>query len=292
MKRISMVGVVASTVGSFLAASTVILSAGLAVANPSSTKPGGEPPKSDPYGGLSLTDRKTLDLPVGVPVYDPNPPAPEVKPVPPDAIPPPDNDDPSDEQPPVFFGEEIDSDTNSVIYLIDNSGSMTLSMEPFADQNGNIIRGNRLDRAKAELKRSISSLTDNFCFNVMFYDECTMACWPAKQKATVENKAACFAWIDSVQPDGWTNTGMAVAQALQDKGNLSIVLLSDGSPNFIDCSMNYVGTFDQHRELIRNANSQGATINAFGIGVASDPDARSFMVSVAAQNTGSYIEIN
>lgn len=288
MKRISMVGVVASTVGSFLAASTVILSAGLAVANPST---GGEPPKSDPYGSISMSDRGSLDLPIAVPVYDPNPPSPEVKPVP-VATPPGDNDDPSDEPPPVFFGEEIDADTNSVIYVIDNSGSMTLSMEPFADQNGTIVRGNRLDRAKSELKRSISSLTDSFHFNVIFYDECTMFCWPSKQRATVENKAAAFAWIDSVQPDGWTNTGMAVAQALQDKENMSIVLLSDGSPNFIDCACNYVGTFDQHRELIRNANSQSATINAFGIGVSSDPDARSFMVSVAARNNGSYIEIN
>lgn len=289
MKRISMVGVVASTVGSFLAASTVILSAGLAVANPST----GETPPGGPYdGGSTLVDRSGLDLPIMIPVYDPNPPKLETKPVPPDAVPAPDNDDPSDEPPPVFFGEEIDSDTNSVIYVIDNSGSMTLTMEPFADQNGNIVRGNRLDRAKAELKRSISSLTDNFNFNVMFYDECTMSCWTSKQKATPENKAAAFAWIDTVQPDGWTNTGMAVAQALQDKENQSIVLLSDGSPNFIDCSMNYVGTFDQHRELIRNANSQAATINAFGIGVSSDPDARSFMVSVAAQNNGSYIEVN
>src|SRR5690606_33775031 len=98
-------------------------------------------------------------------------------------------------------------------------------------------------------------------------------------------------WIAQVQPDGWTNTGLAVAQALRDKDNTAVVLLSDGSPNFLDCSMNYVGTFEQHRDLIRSQNTQGAVVNAFGIGLASDIDARSFMMAVAAENRGSYVEI-
>ncbi len=292
MKRISMVGVVASTAGAILAASTVTLSASLAVANPA----GEDPYKAGLFPGL---DRGGLDLPVEVPVYDPNPssnttPVPpdfkKPRELPPDTLPP--KDDPRDEPAPVFFGEEIDGQTNSVIYVIDNSGSMTLSVEPFVDENGTVIQGgNRLDRAKAELRRSISTLSESFMFNVIFYDECTMSCWATKQKATAANKQQAFSWIGSVQPDGWTNTGMAVAQALRDKQNTSIVLLSDGSPNFLDCSMNYVGTFDQHRDLIRNENSQGAVVNAFGIGVATDVDARSFMMAVAAENRGSYIEI-
>lgn len=294
MKRISMVGVVVSTAGSVLAASTVILSAGLAVANPST----GEDPQK--YGLLGGVDRGGLDLPVEVPVYDPNRNSSKVTPVPPDFkrprdFPPgeePPADDPRDEPPPVFFGEEIDAQTHSVVYVIDNSGSMTLSVEPFTDENGAVVRqGNRLDRAKTELRRSISTLPDTFFFNVMFYDECTMACWTSKQKATAANKEFAFAWIAAVQPDGWTNTGLAVAQALRDKDNQAIVLLSDGSPNFLDCSMNYVGTFDQHRDLIRNENSQGAVVNAFGIGVETDIDARSFMMAVAAENRGSYVEI-
>ncbi len=296
MKRISMVGVVASMTGSILAASTVTLSASLAVAGPSS----GEDLRK--AGFLPGMNRGELDLPIEVPVYDPNRHKPrDPLPVPPDftrprdlppGTEPPPGDDPRDEPPPVFFGEEIDAQTDSVVYVIDNSGSMTLSVEPFVDENGQIVpSGNRLDRAKTELRRSISTLPPSFSFNVIFYDECTMSCWASKQKATPENKQYAFAWIAQVQPDGWTNTGLAVAQALRDKGNTAVVLLSDGSPNFLDCSMNYVGTFEQHHDLIRNENSQGAVINAFGIGVQSDPDARSFMMAVAAQNRGSYVEI-
>ncbi|MCW8138893.1 MAG: VWA domain-containing protein [Planctomycetota bacterium] len=294
MKRISMVGVVASTSGAILAASTVILSAGLAVANPN--------PGLDGKGPLGAVDRSDLDLPVMVPVYDPNPKPKPSHTIPGDFMPPPPRDfplpprpdggDPRDEPPPVFFGEEIDSNTNSIIYVIDNSGSMTLSVEPFTDETGEVVRnGNRLDRAKAELRRSISSLPDTFFFNVIFYDECTLSCWSNKQRATSANKQYAFSWIAGVQPAGWTNTGMAVSQALRDKDNRSIVLLSDGSPNFLDCAMHYVGTFDQHRDLIRNENTQGATINAFGIGIASDIDARSFMLAVAADNRGSYVEV-
>jgi hypothetical protein len=294
VKRISMVGVVASTAGSILAATTVIFSASLAVAGPTD---GG---LSDAYQVRGI-DRSGLDLPVTVPVYASKgqttklvglaPPDLRMPTALPEGTPP--ADDPRDEPPPVFFGEEIDADTNSVIYVIDNSGSMSLTVEPFQDEGGNVVSaGNRLDRAKTELRRSIATLPESFYFNVIFYDECTMACWPSKKQATAANKASAFSWISTVQPDGWTNTGLAVAEALRDKQNTSVVLLSDGSPNFLDCGMVYVGTFEQHRDLIRNSNSQGATVNAFGIGLSADRDARSFMQAVAAENGGSYVEIN
>lgn len=296
MKRISMVGVVASTAGSIVTAMTVIFSAGLAVASPDGQM-------ADGYQAYA-TDRSGLDLPVSIPQYSPKPvphkivglARPDLRAptdLPPGTKPTQPADDPRDEPPPVFFGEEIEGDGSSVIYVIDNSGSMSLSVEPFQDENGQIVStGNRLDRAKMELRRSISSLPENFFFNVIFYDECTMHCWPGKQQATAANKATAFAWIASVQPDGWTNSGMAVAEALRDKANTSVVLLSDGSPNFLDCGMVYVGTFQQHQDLIRNSNSQRATVNAFGIGLSSDRDARSFMQTVAAENGGSYVEIN
>jgi hypothetical protein len=290
MKRISMVGVVASTAASVLTASTVILSAGLAVANP-------PPPAGATYTGPYATapDLGGLDLPISIPVYDPNPQPPTTitPPVkPPTGRPADSPDDPSDEPPPVFFGEEIESQNDCVIYVIDNSGSMTISVDPFTDENGNVVRGNRLDRAKTELRRSVGTLPESFSFNIVYFDECTLQCWPEKQQATAANKQAALSWAMAVQPDGWTNTGLAVAQALRDKDNKSIVLLSDGSPNFLDCGMNYVGTFEQHRELIRNTNTQGAVVNAFGIGISSDRDARSFMQAVAAENQGSYVEVN
>ena len=126
----------------------------------------------------------------------------------------------------------------------------------------------------------------------MFYDECAFSCWDSKQRATADNKAAALGWVSAIQPDGWTNTGLAVATALADKGNTTVVLLSDGAPNFLDCTLSYAATADEHRQLISSTNTQGARINCFGIGISSDPSARSFMQQVAADSGGSYTDVN
>ena len=285
--RISVRNVVATSGGTLLTCA-LTLTAGLALASP---------PGTSSYSGPSYgpgPGAGGMDLPMTVPVLgaDPNPlaPQPDETPIQEDTD---DGDDPRDTPPPVFFGEEIDTEKDSIIYVIDQSGSMSLKIDPFEDQNGNIVDGgNRLDRAKAELKRSIGALPETFFFNVFFYDECVASCWAKKQPATTANKQAAFSWIDAIQPDGWTNTGLAVQSALVDKDNQTVVLLSDGSPNFIDCAMNYVGSFDTHRTMIRNENTQGAIVNTFGIGIANDNDARSFMQQVAGDNGGTYVEIN
>jgi hypothetical protein len=286
--RISVANVVTTSAGTVLACA-LTLSASLAVANPN-TGNGYTGPNFGGDHGAAL-----MDLPMTPPVLggDPTPPNQE----PPVTIPTEedtdDGDDPRDTPPPTFFGEEIDAEKDSIIYVIDQSGSMSLSIDPFEDQNGEIVTsGNRLDRAKAELKRSIGALPETFYFNVVFYDECVSSCWSAKQQATTANKQAAFSWIDAIQPDGWTNTGLAVQSALTDKDNKAIVLLSDGSPNFVDCAMNYVGSFDTHKSMIRGENTQNAVVNTFGIGISNDNDARTFMQQVASENGGSYVEIN
>jgi hypothetical protein len=282
-KRISVASVVATSGGSILACA-VMLSASLAIANPNS----GANPKSL-AGNESFSG---MDLPMAPARYQ----DPTVAPPPP--IQPPtetpdddDGDDPRDTPPPVFFGEEIDVESDSIIYVVDHSGSMSLQAESF-EVNGQVQSGNRLDRAKAELKSSIANLPETFFFNVIFYDECVTQCWSKKQQASNANKQNAFAWIDSIQPDGWTNTGLATQTALADKTNKMVVLLSDGAPNFIDCAMNYVGSFVTHQDMIKNENTQQATVNTFGIGISSDNDARAFMQKVASDNGGQFTEIN
>ena len=166
------------------------------------------------------------------------------------------------------------------------------AVDSFVDERGQVVTGSRLDRAKAELRRSIDQLPSGFAFNFLFYDECVMSCWATTQPADAANKAAAFQWIHAVQPDGWTNTGHGVATALGEQRNTTVVLLSDGAPNFMDCAMNYVGTYDQHRALINTQNTQGARVHCFGIGVATDADARGFLQAVAGDTGGTYVEIN
>lgn len=299
--RVSIGSVVAQSTGSVLAAATVLLSASIAFANPDTSA------KKDRSGKLepgTLISTRDLDLPIAPPSMNMNedPPTLEkvalgplqagrILPAPPPA-PNQTNDDPRDHPPPTFFGEEISTQGESIIYVVDISGSMSLSVEPFLNEAGQRQTGNRLDRAKVELRRSIGQLPESFSFNVVVYDECIHTMWNSTQKATAANKSNAFAWIGALQPMGWTNTGLAVATALGEKTNLSVVLLSDGAPNFLDCAMAYVGSYDQHRELIRTQNSQGARINAFGIGIASDPSARTFMQQVASDAGGSYFDVN
>ncbi|MGE0712521.1 MAG: VWA domain-containing protein [Planctomycetota bacterium] len=287
--RISMTTVLASTAASVLlaAAPLFLLTGGMVEANPNTGGGSGYP------GAPDALPSHGLDLPMGPTwVGGPKPNlAPEPKPETPETSN--EGTDPRDTPAPQFFGEEISAQTDSILYVIDQSGSMSIKAEPFEDQNGAIVsNGSRLDRAKAELKKSISALPDNFFFNVLFYDECVSTCFQKKQPASAANKQAAFGWIDAIQPDGWTNTGLAVQTALTDKDNKTVVLLSDGSPNFLDCSMNYVGSADDHANLIRTENTQAATINTFGIGIANDPTSRSFMQRVANENRGNYMEID
>jgi len=199
---------------------------------------------------------------------------------------------PGDIEKPQFFGHDIQTN-NSIVYVIDQSGSMSLSVSSFADENGNIVAsGTRMARAKSELKKSIASLPQTFTFNVFFYDECIRPWQGGNVQATDANKAAANKFIDTQGPMGFTNTGLAVQSALQDKTNMEVVLLSDGEPNFLDCAATYVGSFDDHRNMIKEMNTQHARIDCFGIGVASDPSARQFMQEVASDNNGTYVECN
>jgi hypothetical protein len=225
-----------------------------------------------------------VDLPVEAPVLG--------QPVQTQAPPPPSAPPITTTPPPIFFGHDIPS-TGSIVYVIDQSGSMSLTVPSFTDQNNNIVTGGcRMDRAKAELVKSIATLPKTFVFNVIFYDECVRPWKPQSVTASDSNKQAAFAYIAGQGPMGFTNTGLAVATALQDKSNRSVVLLSDGEPNFLDCACNYVGTYDEHEQLIKSNNNQGARIDCFGIGVSGDADARNFMIAVASQNSGTYVQVD
>ena len=234
-----------------------------------------------------------LDLPIDKPVrgralQDPNQPE-----QPPEAPEPEPEPDPVAEEPPTFFGEEIEAPTDAIIYVVDRSNSMHQKVGPFVGLDGNVIGGgNRFDRARVALKRSIADLSDNFTFNIVFYDHCIYIWKPARVEANDENKAQAFAFLDSVRPNvyGWTNIGLATYAALEDKENKTVVLLTDGSPNYLDCNKQYMGDTEVHRALIRFGNTQGAKIHTFAIGAGAE--ASDFMRDVAADHGGTFTEIN
>jgi len=192
-------------------------------------------------------------------------------------------EDPRDTPPPVFYGEEIDSENDTIYYVIDISCSMGWDFQFYSSDDGTILLGPRLSRAKAEVIKSVSGLSDNFKFNIIAYD-CGIRSWSsALQEATDPNKQSATAWTLALNPTGATGTGPATASALADKENNTIVLLTDGAPN---CGAD--GT-SGHRSIIQNANTQGAVIDVFGISASGDY--RTFCQGVASDSGGSYHDI-
>ncbi|MBX3468142.1 MAG: VWA domain-containing protein [Planctomycetes bacterium] len=231
------------------------------------TAPGG--------GGGGAPVDTDLDLPIEGPVYPPPAPTPTSIPD--------DRDDPRDEPPPVIFGEEIVSENDTIFYVIDISGSMSIGREAYTTLEGATSTGTRMERAKTELLRSILGLSRSFSFNIVAYD-CGTRLWSQEMKrATDGNKASASAWVGALQPTGATGTGPACALALGDKRNMAVVLLTDGAPN---CGASGV---EGHRAMIRDANTQGATITVFGI--AASGTYRQFCVNVAGDSGGSYYDV-
>lgn len=187
---------------------------------------------------------------------------------------------------PEFFGQPVDSETDSVVFVIDRSGSMGWDSKSFTGLNGQPTRGDRLTRAKTELIRAVGALTENFKFNMVAYD-CSITKWKSSGtvKADDGNKAGAYAWINSLDPGGGTMTGPSGAEGLRiDSENKLVVLLTDGSPN---CGGN---SDNDHRRQIRQANKQNAKVDVFGVGV-DGSDLRSFCQGVAADNGGRYVEV-
>jgi hypothetical protein len=197
---------------------------------------------------------------------------------------------PAEEDEPTFYDESLPDESDSVVFVVDRSASMSLPVEPFVGLDGNVIQNaTRLDYVKTELKRSISALPSHYSFNIVIYDECVDRWQGVRQMATDTNKARANAWIDEIVPWGWTNTGGAASLALNDNENQVVLVLSDGAPNFLDCAQSTVADFETHRRVIRAANNQSAVIHTFGIGL--DPETRTFLAEVARENGGTFREI-
>ncbi len=189
---------------------------------------------------------------------------------------------------PQLYNEDLPVEEDSIIYVLDISGSMDWGTSTYTGLDGNPTSGSRLDRAKVELIRSINALSENFMFNVLAYD-CDIYRWSgARQQATPAAKASAVGWVSSRRAMGATGTGPAVAAALADRANFTIALLSDGAPNCL--GDNWSASIDDHKRTIRSANQQNATIHCFGIGAYGE--FKQFLQDVARENgNGRYYDV-
>lgn len=189
----------------------------------------------------------------------------------------------TDEDPPTFFGDAIYGARESLIYVIDRSGSMGAIMGPGVDLGGRVRNMTRFQRGQIELKRSIMALAPNIRFNIVSYD-CSVNAWQrGLVAASDENKRAAYNWIDGLYPHGGTGTSDGVAYALlRGDDNRDIVLLTDGYPT---CNE----TIPEHRDRIRRCNRNRTRIHVFGI--AARGPYRDFCVGVSSDSSGSYHDV-
>lgn len=239
-----------------------------------SAPPGPPPPPLKPSSPM---EDPYLDLPV-----DPHQPIITKPPLPPPPPPKP------PEIPPSIYGKDLISENSTIFYVIDISGSMGWDMGQYTTPDGKTETGNRLDRAKAELIKSVISLPKNFKFNMLSYD-CSVYPWlPELVIATDSNKQLALSWIRSLQPQGGTGSGPAVAVALNIKACKLYVLLTDGQPN-CPWMEGEPQCIPNHLKMIRENNSQKAIINVFGIGATGV--CKQFCQDVASQSGGSYTDV-
>lgn len=259
----------------------LLLVAGVASAQTTGGPGTGTGTNPAPGGGSGApTPTSDLDLPIG------QPPAPQITPTPEPPEEPDEPEDPRDEPPPTLYGEELESENDTIFYVIDISCSMDWDSASYTTLDGQTARGTRMTRAKVECQRSIMNLGRNFSFNIIAYD-CSFRQWSrSMMEANDANKASALGWINGLRATGATGTGGAVALALGDKDNKMVVLLTDGAPN---CSPDGYPSDQSHRRAIRAANTQGATVNVFGI--AASGSYRAFCQGVASDNNGTYIDV-
>ncbi|MBI4148028.1 VWA domain-containing protein [Candidatus Woesearchaeota archaeon] len=188
-----------------------------------------------------------------------------------------------DEDPPTFFGEPIYGATESLIYVVDRSGSMERVMGSGVDLEGRVRNMTRFQRAQVELKRSIRALAPNFRFNIVSYD-CSTNAWQRELvPASVENKRAAYRWIDGLYPQGGTGTAFGVSYALRTGGsNRDVILLTDGEPT---CRLDMA----EHLLIITNSNPDHDRVHVFGI--ATYGPFRQFCQRVASNTGGSFHEV-
>lgn len=222
----------------------------------------GAPLPPPPPPGRYSDVEPTLDLPVEKPVKKK---VPEPKAPPPAVAYPPVLDEPP---PPTIYEKQIVSENATIVFVIDVSGSMTWDRGQYTNLEGKTVEGDRLDRAKVALSRSILSLPKNFRFTMLAFD-CSVYEWrPSLVQADEVNKKWALTWIQMLRALGATGTGPAVSRALAVNGHdvKLVVLLTDGSPNCgAGTGLGDSFCLEEHRKMIRSNNTQGARIDVFAI---------------------------
>ena len=128
-----------------------------------------------------------------------------------------------------FFG--IKAEGKVFIFVVDRSGSME--------------DGDRLDRAKRELIRTVGAMQPPQRFQVIFYnDQATPMPGDLPKPADYPSRDRLARWLNRIDAEGGTDPRSAMALALGQKPD-AVFLLSDGA--FPDGTAPAIATLNRHK---------------------------------------------
>ena len=136
-----------------------------------------------------------------------------------------------------------------VVYVLDISGSMT----------------SRIDRAREELRRTLSGLGPGETFNIVVFSDQVTPFSANLTSASTLNVAQANHFLGSVRVDGGTNLEAAMGEALELDGVNEVVLLTDGVPTAGETD------FGKLAREIQKLNKNHARISAVGL-LGQNPD--------------------
>lgn len=171
-----------------------------------------------------------------------------------------------------------------VVFVIDISGSMTA---------GTDMEGSRHEIATRELVRVLENqVGPKSEFNVIAFSDEVYRYKPQLVKGRGSNLKKAIEFVEALRPGGETNAFGALERAFEDPEADTIYLLSDGSPTVGDETIPAL-----IRQKVDEWNRyRGVKIHCIGFfpGDARHQDkaeARTFLVDLARENRGRYIEI-
>ncbi len=183
----------------------------------------------------------------------------------------------------IFYGQQLEGD--GFFYTIDRSGSMQDSGE--------------LGRAKQEISRNVSELSNRTQFGIVFFDKGIQK-FPASGRpveATPGMKSAALGWVAGMRGGGGSCCQAGFLQALR-YANMSksrrkvVVYVGDGGGTCSASGVNESTYLQRTEQAITQQNYQRATIHCVGVLMTPNRQTnRDFMKRVAAQAGGNYKEI-
>jgi HEAT repeat protein len=175
-----------------------------------------------------------------------------------------------------FYGLTLDSD--SVVFVIDKSGSMSAGAP--ADDTMD-TPGTRLDQALNNASRAVELLDDHAIVNVVMFSSGVRTWKKNPVELKKKNRKDLYEFLNSQRPDGGTDLFDGLEKALLQDGVDRIMLLSDGAPG----GGRFVTTPDILREVRRLNQTKRIAIDCVSLGMRSD-----LLRRLAEENGGRYIE--